>query len=52
VDFVFSGGRPYAVDVIPMGSCTGVPDAARLLADYFFAACGSESSARQGASGR
>jgi len=51
VDFVFSGGRPYAVDVIPMGSCTGVPDAARLLADYFFAACGSESSARRGISG-
>jgi len=51
VDFVFSGGRPYAVDVIPMGSCTGVPDAARLLADYFFAACGSESSTRRGTSG-
>jgi len=48
VDFVFSGGRPYVVDVIPMGSCTGVPDAARLLADYFFAACGRESATRRG----
>ncbi len=37
VDIVFSGGRPYVVDVIPMGSCTGVPDAGRLLADYVLA---------------
>ena len=51
VDFVFSGGRPYPVDVIPMGSCTGVPDAARLLSDYFLAACGSESSVGRGTSG-
>lgn len=48
VDLVFSGGRPYVVDVIPMGSCTGVPDAARLLADYFSAVCGSAGSARGG----
>jgi glutathione synthase/RimK-type ligase-like ATP-grasp enzyme len=52
VDFVFSGGRPYVVDVIPMGSCTGVPDAARLLADYFFAACGSGSSVGRRTSGQ
>ncbi|MEW5826202.1 MAG: hypothetical protein AB1778_05165 [Candidatus Bipolaricaulota bacterium] len=35
VDIVFSGGRPYIVDVPAMGSCTGVPDAAEYLADYF-----------------
>ncbi len=51
VDFVFSSGRPYAVDVIPMGSCTGVPDAARLLGNYFLAACGRESSVGRGTSG-
>jgi glutathione synthase/RimK-type ligase-like ATP-grasp enzyme len=40
VDIVFSGGRPYIVDVIPMGSCTGVPNAGKLLADYFQAVGG------------
>ncbi len=35
VDVVFSDGHPHIVDVIPMGSCTGVPHAAQLLADYF-----------------
>lgn len=38
LDVVVSGGCPYVVDVIPMGSCDGVPKAAQLLADYFLAA--------------
>lgn len=37
LDIVTSGGRSYVVDVIPMGSCAGVPNAARHLADYFLA---------------
>ncbi|MCI0479114.1 hypothetical protein L0Y59_01070 [Candidatus Uhrbacteria bacterium] len=35
VDIVFSGESPYVVDVPAMGSCTGVPDASKYLADYF-----------------
>lgn len=38
LDVVVSGGRPYVVDVIPMGSCEGVPNAAQLLADHFLEA--------------
>ncbi|QAA75904.1 MAG: hypothetical protein BIP78_0136 [Candidatus Bipolaricaulis sibiricus] len=35
LDVVVSCGQPHVVDVIPMGSCDGVPNAAQHLADYF-----------------
>lgn len=38
VDIIESGGRPYVVDISPMPGFRGVPDASRLLADYFHAA--------------
>ena len=39
LDSVVSDGRPYVVDVNAFPGFKGVPDAARLLADYILAAC-------------
>ncbi len=36
VDIVISRGQPYVVDINKFGSYMGVPDAPRLLADYFY----------------
>jgi ribosomal protein S6--L-glutamate ligase len=38
VDIIESGGRPYVVDMSSMPGFKGIPDAPRLLADYFHAA--------------
>ena len=37
VDIIFSGGVPYIVDINSFPGFKGVPDAARLLAEYIFA---------------
>ncbi len=38
VDIVVSRGQPYVVDINKFGSYMGVPDAPRLLAEYFYGA--------------
>jgi ribosomal protein S6--L-glutamate ligase len=38
VDIIFSKGQPYVVDINSFPGFKGVPDAARLLADYIYSA--------------
>jgi ribosomal protein S6--L-glutamate ligase len=38
IDIIYSGGQPFVVDINSFPGFKGVPDAARLLADYIYSA--------------